>query len=76
MKNSFHPKIYPIVTRERQQAYEYAALQAGNADNTPSICGYYGRACRKMDDPEGADRCLCHGCALKEYCFTVERSAR
>lgn len=69
-----HPRIYPIVTPERQQAFEQNALQAGVSDTTPTICGYYGRACRQMNNPEGANRCLCHGCALKEYCATEERS--
>ena len=31
----------------------------------PCICGYYGRACRQMNDK--ADRFLCTGCALAEF---------
>ena len=31
----------------------------------PCICGYYGRACRQMNDK--ADRMLCTGCALAEF---------
>ena len=33
--------------------------------NVPCICGYYGRACRQMNDK--ADRFLCTECALAEY---------
>lgn len=32
---------------------------------SPCICGYYGRACRQMNDK--ADRFLCTGCALAEF---------
>ena len=57
--------VFPIVTSERQQAYEQAAAQG---DYIPMICGIHGRACYQMNDPEGANRALCDGCKLREFC--------
>ena len=68
-----HPRTCPIVTPERQQAFEQAATLAGDLDTTPTICGYYGRACYQMNSPEGANRCLCYGCPLKAHCADDER---
>lgn len=59
------------ITRTHQQNFEQAALQAGAADTTPEICGCYGRACRRMNDPEGADTALCMDCGLKLYAGRV-----
>lgn len=39
--------VFPVVTSERQQAYEQAAAQG---DYIPMICGIHGRACRQMND--------------------------
>lgn len=71
--------MFPIITSEKQKAFEENCKEnniAGNESEckVPSICGYYGRACRQMDDK--ADRFLCTGCALaefgkKEYIFTI-----
>jgi len=35
---------------EAQKIYEVAAIDAGEKDKTPEICGYYGRACRRQWD--------------------------
>ena len=61
--------IFPIITPEHQRTYEQTAIQAGvrSTDAVPCICGYYGRACRRMDNPEGASLRLCDGCALAAY---------
>lgn len=62
--------IFPIITPERQRTYEQTAIQAGihSTDAVPCICGYYGRACRRMDNPNGANLRLCDGCALAAHC--------
>lgn len=62
--------VFPVVTSERQQAYEQAAAQG---DYIPMICGIHGRACRQMNDPEGANRALCDGCKLREFCAAADR---
>ena len=56
--------VFPIITPERQRAYEQTAVQTGvrSADAVPCICGYYGRACRRI-----ANLRLCDGCALAAY---------
>lgn len=59
---------FPMITKDLQKAYEEEAN--GSPDKTPDICGYYGRACRQMEKPEGANRMLCQGCGLVKYCET------
>lgn len=56
--------LFQIITPDVQRAYEHRARAFRAPDNTPLICGYYGRACRCMNSPDGANRCLCHGCPL------------
>lgn len=36
--------IFPIITREKQAAFE-AQATAAQKDEIPCICGYYGRGC-------------------------------
>ncbi len=56
---------FPIITRELQKKFEN---KCGNRpDETPEICGYYGRACRCLGSPDGADRMLCWHCPLADY---------
>lgn len=62
-------RVFPLVTPERQQAYEQFAE---SPDGIPCICGYYGRSCYRMADEEGANRALCNGCKLASYCHSVE----
>lgn len=57
---------FPVVTKDKQAAFEQA--MEGKSDETPCICGYYGRACRQMDKPEGANRVNCMYCPLAEFC--------
>ena len=59
---------FPIITKDRQRAFEALPI---NTD-VPMICGYCGRACRVMDNLEGANRALCYNCNLAEYCHRVE----
>ena len=55
---------FAIVTKTLQTEYE----QTAKVDKTPELCGYFGRACRQMDKAEGANRALCLGCGLAQYC--------
>lgn len=62
--------MFPIITSKKQKEFEkYCIRNNITSDeskcNVPCICGYYGRACRQMNDK--ADRFLCTGCALAEY---------
>ena len=66
---------YPIITEKLQRLFENDALSSDLSDETPNICGYYGRACRQMNKPEGANRCLCHGCPLKLYAIDHTKEA-
>ena len=59
---------FPIITQERQRAYEAEAAEEG----TPFICGIHGRACRVLDKPEGANRMLCMNCKLAEFCAAAD----
>lgn len=58
--------MFTKITKILQEAYEQGTK--GSQDKTPEICGYYGRACRKMDNEEGANRNLCMSCGLERYC--------
>lgn len=63
--------IFPIITKEKQKMYEKIYLDSEKFENNvPCICGYYGRACRQMNDK--ADRMLCNGCELSIFVSTVE----
>lgn len=62
-----HISPFPVIFPEIQSTFEAAAISSGTEDNTPAICGYYGRACRCMGDPSGACRALCSHCPLAEY---------
>lgn len=62
--------MFPIITNEKQKAFEENCIKnkVGSDESEckiPCICGYYGRACRQMNDK--ADRMLCTGCALAEF---------
>lgn len=62
--------MFPIITSEKQKAFERKLIKnkVGSDESEckiPCICGYYGRACRRMNDK--ADKMLCTGCALAEF---------
>lgn len=59
-------QTFPIITEAAQRAFEDHA--DGSPDETPAICGSYGRACRQMGQEEGANRALCQGCPLAAFC--------
>lgn len=56
---------FSVITKEAQKDFEHATK--GREDETPCICGYYGRGCRQMEKREGANRALCMTCPLAEY---------
>lgn len=63
--------IYPVITKGKQELYEKIYLVHTDLRNDiPEICGYYGRACRRMDGE--ANRMLCQGCTLSVFVSTVE----
>lgn len=53
---------FPIITKPVQQAFEQHA-----ANGVPDICGIAGRACRQMNDTEGANTALCSHCPLAAF---------
>lgn len=57
--------MFAIITTEKQQAFENST---SGAKKVPELCGHCGRACRQMDKAESANRMLCVGCPLAEYC--------
>lgn len=62
--------MFPTITSKKQKEFEKNCIRNNIASdeskcNVPCICGYYGRACRQMN--EKADRFLCTGCALAEF---------
>lgn len=63
--------IFPVITKEKQRMYEKMYLDNEKLENNvPCICGYYGRACRQMNNK--ADRMLCNGCELSIFVSTLE----
>ena len=50
-------EIFPIITEKLQRQFEKKCKET--RDQTPDICGYYGRACRCLESEEGANRALC-----------------
>lgn len=63
--------IFPVITEGKQKAYE--EIVKNNKflkNNIPCICGYYGRACRHMNNT--ANSMLCTGCSLSKFVSTVE----
>lgn len=62
--------MFSVITREKQKKFEENCIRNNIASDeskckVPNICGYYGRACRQMNDK--ADRFLCMRCALAEF---------
>jgi len=50
-----------------QKDYEKIALSNGQEDETPCICGYYGRACSRLKkNLSGSVRALCHSCPISK----------
>lgn len=64
---------FPIITVAIQQAFEnyyhedMVPLAERHELDDFGICGYYGRACRQMCDPDGADRAICSHCPLAAF---------
>lgn len=63
-------KMFPIITESRQKLYEKVYISNKNFNNEiPCICGYYGRACRKMG--ERANSIPCQRCTLSIFVSTI-----
>lgn len=63
--------IYPNITKSKQDLYEKIYTEHPDLEQeTPELCGYYGRACRRMNGE--ANRMLCQGCSLSTFISTVE----
>ena len=62
------------ITEDTQKAYEAACVAANQETpaELPNICGTYGRGCRCMNDPDGANRALCMGCPLAAFALEAE----
>lgn len=58
--------MFAIITKKIQKDFE-SSQNGIKPEHLPELCGYFGRACRCMDKPEGANRALCMGCPLAEY---------
>ncbi len=67
---------FKVITSDLQKSYETACVQQGQKDTTPLICGYYGRACRRMNDVDGADRVLCSQCPLPSFTTASKKNVR
>lgn len=57
--------VFPVITKKLQKQFERDC--SNKPDETPEICGYYGRACRCLGSLDGADRMLCWHCPLADY---------
>lgn len=72
--------IFPTITEKTQSLYEdFAFLDKDTKykEDIPCICGYYGRACRKMNHT--ANSVLCTDCPLSNFASvmnTVEEYRR
>lgn len=63
--------IFPVITEGKQKSYEKIAKSNRYIKNKiPCICGYYGRACRNMNNT--ANSMLCTSCSLSKFVSTVE----
>lgn len=65
---------FPVPTQEKQKIYESFCKEMicseSGKNEIPDICGYYGRACRKMN--KEANSMLCNGCTLYKFIVTVQ----
>lgn len=60
--------MFPIITKEKQAAFEAAYKGNTIMENLPMLCGYCGRACYQLGKEEGANRMICTGCPLAKFC--------
>lgn len=75
MKTNKLAGAFPVITKDLQKAFEQQ--YKGKAVSIPSICGYYGRACRQMDKGEGANRLPCLYCSLSKFiCLLHEKEIK
>ena len=60
--------MFPIITMEKQAVFEKEFKNDPILEKLPKLCGYCGRACYQMGKEEGANRMLCMGCPLADFC--------
>lgn len=63
---------FGFITEEKQKAFEDVATEA-QKEAIPTICGYYGRGCRCMN--QKANRMPCMGCPLAEFASRCDKGA-
>lgn len=50
---------FPVITEDKQKLYEKIFCDNEKLQNEiPSICGYYGRGCRRMNRPSNGMPCI------------------
>lgn len=63
-------KTFPVVTKKTQELFEKMYSEQNIKYYIPEICGYYGRACRKMN--EQANTMICTSCTLAFFTAVLE----
>lgn len=67
--NYTNMEMFPVITKTEQKLYEKIVCNNDKLKNEiPCICGYYGRACRRMN--EQANRMPCMNCSLRIFAST------
>lgn len=70
-----HTPFVDDVATNSYQDFSTSCSRYISVPNLPEICGYVGRACRRMDDEEGANRALCSHCPLAAFARIRELTA-
>lgn len=64
-------EMFPVITKNKQELYEKIFCDNEKLQNEiPSICGYYGRGCRRMNRPSNGMPCL--NCSLRIFALACE----
>lgn len=64
-------EMFPVITKNKQELYEKIFCDNEKLQNKiPSICGYYGRGCRRMNRPSNGMPCL--NCSLRIFALACE----
>lgn len=64
-------EMFPVITKNKQELYEKIFCDNKKLQNeVPSVCGYYGRGCRRMNRPSNGTPCL--NCSLRIFALACE----
>lgn len=64
-------EMFPVITKNKQELYEKIFCDNEKLQSEiPSICGYYGRGCRRMNRPSNGMPCL--NCSLRIFALACE----